>query len=113
MVFCGSSAAIERKSGTNVAYTSSVSTIRSGRFVFTSDTSRSWLGASIASDGGLLGLTRKNAFTFGSASLSSSESGYCQVWMPSWISTPRRASSREVFEVGDLEVGREDRRPHA
>ena len=80
---CGSSAASERKPSTNVPYTSSVSRIRSGRFVRTSSAIFCMVRGRMATDAGLLGLTTKKAFTFGSASFSISASGYCQVCRPS------------------------------
>src|SRR5262245_20702517 len=80
MVFCGSSAIADRKPGTNVPYTSSVMMIRSRRWRFTRFANRFIELARIAYDGGLLGLTRKNAFTFGFASLSISASAYCHEW---------------------------------
>src|SRR5258706_12885035 len=71
MVFLGASANSDTKPAANVPYTSSVIRIRSGRS-FTISALYSRLSSLIRTDGGLLGLTRKNAFTAGSRSLSSS-----------------------------------------
>src|SRR5262245_56674608 len=83
IVLYGSSAISDRKPGTKVPYTSSVIIIRLGLRVFTILTSRCIELARIARDGGLLGLTRKNALIRLSASLSISASVYCQEWVPS------------------------------
>jgi len=68
MVCCGNSPSKDRKSWTNVPYTSSVRSIRSGRFVFTRFTSLLMVSLLSATPVGLPGLTRKNALTFGSSS---------------------------------------------
>ena len=75
MVFFGNAPISDRKPGTNVPYTSSVSRIRSGRFFSTSPIF-SMVAGDIATAKGLPGLTTKNALIFGSSSFSSSASGY-------------------------------------
>ncbi|MNL03688.1 hypothetical protein D3C87_1242310 [compost metagenome] len=77
MVLRGQSANSETKLSAKVPYTSSVRMIRSGRDS-TMEARYSRLSSLIRTDGGLLGLTRKNALTLGSRSLSNSCLEYCQ-----------------------------------
>ena len=68
MVLCGSSPSSDRKSGTKVPYTSSVSSIRSGRLVFTRLAILPIVSLLSATPVGLPGLTTKNALILGSSS---------------------------------------------
>src|SRR5882672_9256161 len=83
MVFCGSSAMSERKPGTNVPYTSSVTTMRLGFLLFTMPTIFFSASDDSATEGGLLGFTTATILIFLLASLASSLSVVCQVWLPS------------------------------
>jgi len=74
MVFCGTSAMSERKFGTKVPYTSSVTSTRSGflRMMRTI----CFISAGLnATDGGLLGFTVTASLILGSSSLAISEAG--------------------------------------
>ena len=78
MVLWGSSPSSDRKPGTKVPYTSSVSSMRSGRFVFTSVAILPIDSLLSATPVGLPGLTTKNALILGSSSFFSSASVGCQ-----------------------------------
>src|SRR5262245_29334439 len=71
MVFCGSSAISERNPGTNVPYTSSVTTMRFGFLVLTTLTIFLSASGDSATDGGLLGFTTATSLIFLLASFSS------------------------------------------
>ena len=73
----------EQKPSTNVPYTSSVTTMSPGLVVATIWAMRALVAGASITDGGFEGLTTNSARTFGSASLSISESGNCHVGLPS------------------------------
>ncbi|OPJ55487.1 hypothetical protein CLCHR_46740 [Clostridium chromiireducens] len=87
MVLKGKSAISERKLFTNVLYTSSEIIIIFGLSFSTMLINCLTLSFFIATEGGLLGLTINKAFILVSFSLFNSDSGYCQVCVPSLVNS--------------------------